>query len=305
MILTVTPTPAIDITYTVDAVHVGTQIRSERVLKEASGKGVNVSAALAQLDHATHAIVAVSDDPIGHAWRELAAAFAFPLDPVVVSAGTRLNTTVKDAQRQTTRVNEPVGVLEARDITAIVDAVAHALDTHPATWVVCSGSLPAASAEALVAGLTAAARGRGARIAVDTSGVGLEAAAAAGVDLLKPNDEELRALFGRSLATRADLAEATVDLARRIDGLVLSTLGADGAIASDGHAIAHAHISATEIVNTAGAGDATLAGFLAHDTWNLQDRVDIAVQWGLAACLHDGTVGLNADAARTMTSHHR
>lgn len=304
MILTVTPTPAIDVTYSVEGLQVGSQMRSQRVIKEASGKGVNVSAALAQLGHETRGIVAVSDDAIGHAWVELADALAFALDPVVVSAGTRLNTTVKDASGQTTRVNEPVAPLHDGDVSAIVAAVARALAARPASWVVCSGSLPPDSAGALVAGLTEAARAHGARIAFDTSGAGLQAAAAEGVDLLKPNEEELQALIGQPLTTRSAFDEATMALARRIDGTVLTTLGADGAIACDRSSSAHAHTPTRDVVNTAGAGDATLAGFLAHDDADLQTRVETAVQWGLAACLHDGTVGLNAEAVRTMTMHH-
>ena len=298
MILTITPTPAIDLTYTVGGLVVGDQMRASRVIKEASGKAYNVSFDLAQQGFATRAVVALSDDAVGAAWSALAADSGFGVDAVIVSAGTRINTTVRDDQGTTTRVNEPVGVLTEADVTALVGSVDEAAARGPVDWVVCSGSLPEASAKALLDGLVEAAHRIGARLAVDTSGPGLQLAAESGVDLLKPNEDELASLVGHALSDLDEVRQATAELASRTGAIVLTTLGADGAVVSDGtstHAIATEPVS---VANTAGAGDATLAGFLACSLTDdsLMTQAVEAVRWGMAACMHEGTAGLHPAA---------
>lgn len=305
MIITVTPTPAIDVTYTVEDLPVGAQIRSQTVLKEASGKAINVSAALAQQGFATHAIVAVSSDAVGDAWLNLALAYTFPVDSVPVTAGTRLNTTIKDASGTTTRVNEPVAPFTDDDVRAIVARVEEVLSDTSAEWVVCSGSLPPDNAERLLADLARVAHAAGAKLAVDSSGAGLSCAVQVGVDLLKPNDEELRALVDRPLRTVPDIEAATADLARSSHATVLTTLGGEGAVASDGTRTVRVPSETITVANTAGAGDATLAGFLAASlsSPDVLVRASEAVQWGAAACRHGGTVGLLPEAARHLIAN--
>lgn len=307
MIVTVTPTPAIDVTYTVDGLTVGRQVRAARVLKEASGKGINVSVALDQQGYPTRSVVAVSDDAVGEAWRALAGAYRFPVAAVEVSAGTRLNTTVKDASGTTTRVNEPVAPLTDRDVAALVAAVDAAAAGAPVPWLVCSGSVPDAAAAPLFAGLVDVARRHGARLAVDTSGPALAAAVSAGADLLKPNEHELAELVGHPVEGPADIEAATVELARGAGAVVLTTLGKAGAFVSDGEHSAWAATEEIPVANTAGAGDATLAGYLAASLTDdsLQARAVEAVRWGMAACMYEGTAGLFEAATPSVGAGHR
>jgi len=81
-----------------------------------------------------------------------------------------------------------------------------------------------------------------------------------GVDLLLPNLDEARVLSGEDepeAAARALVERAGV-------GEVVVTLGADGALWTDGHDVVHAAAPGVDhVVDTTGAGDAFAAGWLA------------------------------------------
>jgi ribokinase len=119
------------------------------------------------------------------------------------------------------------------------------------------GSRPAARSA------IARARERGMSVSVDPSSAALLSAAfldeLTGVGLLLPNAEEAAALCGEEDAERAALA-----LARRVPEVVV-TLGAGGALWTDGGAVSRAGAvrgGAGAAFDTTGAGDAFAAGFL-------------------------------------------
>src|SRR5690606_38403699 len=94
-----------------------------------------------------------------------------------------------------------------------------------------SGSLPAGVPEDFFARLAHAARARGARMVVDTSGAPLAAALEEGVWLAKPNLRELRELTGRPLEAEDDWVVAARSLvqSRKAEVVALS-LGHRGAL---------------------------------------------------------------------------
>jgi sugar/nucleoside kinase (ribokinase family) len=110
----------------------------------------------------------------------------------------------------------------------------------------------------------ALARGRGMPVSVDpSSAVPLATAGAflewaAGADLLLPNAAEAAALTGEADPERAARALAAGGAE------VVVTLGADGALWTDGRLVARAEAEpVAEVVDTTGAGDAFTAGLLA------------------------------------------
>jgi ribokinase len=119
-----------------------------------------------------------------------------------------------------------------------------------------SGSRPAARAA------IARALGSGMTVSVDPSSHALLSAAflddAAGAGLLLPNADEARALTGEEDPGRAGAA-----LARRF-GEVVVTLGADGALWTDGReTVRDEAVPVEAAVDSTGAGDAFAAGLLA------------------------------------------
>jgi 1-phosphofructokinase len=135
------------------------------------------------------------------------------------------------------------------------------------------------------------AHAHGARCAVDASGPALSRALASGADLLAPNRLELAEIDpGAACAhTVSELGRAAADLARTSATSLLVSLGADGALFTDGTLVVHGRGPTLTPRNTAGAGDALLSGWLA-ETGTPAERMARAVRWSRAACLATTTV---------------
>src|SRR5699024_5664951 len=150
-------------------------------------------------------------------------------------------------------VNESGTPLAPADWEALVAATVAELPG--AAVLACSGSTPPDTPPDLLPRLVAAAREAGVASIVDTSGPHLLAAADAGADVLKPNDEEVLAAVGGT-----DPILAARRLAERSGGLVLLSMGPDGlaAIRAEGPCW-HARPGRRLRGNTTGAGDAAVA----------------------------------------------
>ena len=128
---------------------------------------------------------------------------------------------------------------------------------------VLAGSLPAGVAEDSYATLTARLRARGAWVVVDTSGAPLKHAVAAKPDMVKPNAHELSELLGCSLPDRSEVVRAARQLHATGIGLVVVSLGAEGAIFVGREGALVAVPPKVEVASTVGAGDSMVAGVLA------------------------------------------
>lgn len=298
MIITVTPNPSLDRTYHVDEFRLGELHRANHVGVEASGKGVNVSRVLAALGVPTVAVIPVGGRA-GHDLAALLGATGLPCRAVRVAGAARVNVTVIEPGGRTTKVNEPGEPLTAAELDELVRQARTAAVEHEAAWVACCGSLPPGAGPELVARLVDAAHAAGARAAVDTSGAALPAALAAGADLVKPNREELAELAGRPLPGLADVAAAAREIAA--GGVtVLASAGSDGAVLVAGPRSLWAAAPPIRPVNTTGAGDTLLAGYLAGlaareaggPAGDLAGCLAEAVALGTSACLVPGTAEL-------------
>jgi len=309
MIVTVTPAPGLDRTYTALQFVPGRVNRATSSVVEASGKGVNVSRALAAAGAATVAVLPLGG-PEGQQLADLLAADAVPFLAISTDVATRTNTTLAVSGEPTTKMNAPSPALPDRVWAEVEERLGDLLLRNPGAWVLCSGSTPP-GADRLPAQLIKLARRFGARSAVDSSGPPLAAVLDSGPDLIAPNHLELAEIVGidpRSLNPdgHASAAGDLVDMAagwsaavaRRTGGAVLVTLGASGAVYCDAGGSWHALAPQIVPVNTVGAGDALLAGFLSvagsvnpEHPATPGGALATAVAWGTSACAMAGTSG--------------
>jgi 1-phosphofructokinase len=284
VIVTLTPTPSIDRTVTLDRLVRGAVNRTSAARVEASGKGVNVTRVLVARGFRSIAVV-----PAGGAEGEqllaLLAADGIQTRAIASERPVRVNLSVVLPGGETTKLNEPGAVLSSGEQAALLTAARDACVVSRARWLVISGSLPA-GADDLVVAAVAAGHAVGASVAVDTSGPALAAAIEAGADLVAPNGDELAAISGRQVATPAAATEVAQRFAPK--AFVLVSMGADGAVLVTPNGSWHAVPPPVEVVNTVGAGDSLLAGFLAANGPE-PDRLARAVAWGTSACLVPGT----------------
>ncbi len=319
MIITVTPAPGLDRTYTAAEYLEGRVNRALTSTVEASGKGVNVSRALVAAGSATVAVLPLGG-PEGRHLAELLGTDGVPFLAVQTEVATRTNTTLAITGHSTTKMNAPSPALPRQVWADLRRMVEDLLLQHPGAWILCSGSVPD-GAEQLPAELMELARRNGARGAVDSSGRPLTAALAARPDLIAPNHLELAELVGIDPHTLDPdgsdpqgstplielAAQWAATVAERTGGAVLATLGASGAVYADGSGRWHAVAPPIVPVNTVGAGDALLAGFLSvagsgapgHPA-DPGGALATAVAWGTSACAMastSGDVAAGADVA--------
>lgn len=286
MIVTVTPNPSLDRTLEVDDLVVGRVNRAVSTRTDPGGKGVNVARALTAHGLAVRAVVPMGG-PAGRELADLLSDAGIQVVAVPVNGTTRTNVTLVDAAGTVTKVNEAgaqLGPAATVELCQRVEA-----NVGRADWVATCGSLPPGAPEDLHARLVEVVHAAGAQVAVDSSGAPFAAAVAAGPDLVKPNRHELEELVGRPLPDLDAVVAASRQLRDRGVGAVLTSLGADGAVLVDAQGAWHAVAEATAVRSDVGAGDASLAGFLAGGGAG-PEALRTAVAWGTAAVAQPGTV---------------
>lgn len=285
MIVTLTPNPSLDRTITVDDLRRGEVLRATSSRLDPGGKGVNVSRVLA-----AHGIPTLAVIPAGGAegaqLADLLAPSGVPVVGVPLSSPTRSNVALVEPDGTTTKVNEPGPELSPAETDAMVQRLVSF--ARSADWVVLSGSLPRGVPDDFYAKVVHRVHDVGRRVAVDTSGPALRFAIDASPDLIKPNSEELAELAGVALRTWGDVAEQAEKLRTDGVGTVLVSLGEDGGLLVDATGVTRAYSPPVEVRSTVGAGDSTLAGFLAAGASG-PEALRTAVAFGTAAVTLPGS----------------
>jgi len=254
MIVTVTLNPAVDQTVRTDQpMEPDAVTRVEDAQFDPGGKGINVSKFLTEMGTETVA-TGVLGGFLGQFVIEGLAEAGIETQFVDIEGCTRLNSTIHTPSGEY-KLNQRGPAVESADIGRLLDVVA-ALDP---TTVVIAGSLPP--------GLDSGAIDRFAEVGpwetvVDVDGPLLSALSGA-YELCKPNVPELEAATGRDI----DSVEDAIAAARELQGQgfrnVLASLGPDGAVLVTPDDAIHDAAVDCEVVDTVGAGDALLSGYLA------------------------------------------
>jgi 1-phosphofructokinase len=286
-VVTVTPAPAIDRVYMVGSLQPGVVNRAVGVESYLAGKGINVAKTLRTAGNEIVAIAPMNTE-------DTRAVLGDPglYRTIDVPASTRVNTVIVGEDGSTTNINQSAPALDPDVWLRLCSAAGHEIRRMSAHWLVIAGSLPhevGTGAALDPAPLFAEARRANAYICLDSGGVTLRRWIAQGFapDLVKPNVHELSATVGRPLRTVGDVVVAAREL---IDGgvtTVLASLGSDGAVVVNRSGALWARAPRADVVNTTGAGDAALAGFLSEapdsDPQRLAAALVRAVSWGALA----------------------
>ncbi len=279
LIVTFTANPSVDRTVELTELRRGEVLRARSIHVDGGGKGVNVTRALTANGYRSIAVLP-SGGAEGAQLLSLLAAENLEIRSVPIAGAIRANVTIVEPDGITTKINEPGPTLSAGEITELTAALLNA--AADADWVVLSGSLPPGAPDDLYASLTLQLRPLGVRIAVDSNGAVLRASLPAAPDVIKPNQEELAQASGMPVAGLVG-ALAAIERVRAAGAqTVLATLGSAGAVLVTGEHAHHASAAVTKRRSTVGAGDATLAGFLAAGGAG-PDALAEAVAWGAAA----------------------
>lgn len=301
MILAITPNVALDRTLVVPGYSAGGVFRPQQVVAAAGGKGLNVARAVRNLGGAamcggfiaghTGALVAslAAHEGLDARWTHLGA------------GETRTCTILVDpALEQTSVVNESGAQTTADDWARLqADILSAGRDADSVGFC---GSLPPGSPLDAFAALLAAVRAMGKPVWVDTSGAALQTAAAVPGIRLKINDDEAATLLDSPITDAASAARAALTLSQRRDALMVITLGARGAVISDGVSVWHAQPPTIEAKSAVGSGDSFLAGLLVRlaQGASYPDALSWATAAGAANALSIGGAQFTTDDFERM-----
>lgn len=291
-VLTVTPNPAVDVTYTVNGLVVGESHRVPTPIYRAGGKGINVSRVAHQQGVPT-LVISTAGGTSGEQLRSDLASSEIAHQLICVAAPTRRTIALVDTLNNSTSIFNEIGpALSQAEWQELTDAVAGQLvgaeflaGVGAAGVLVGSGSLPEGAPADFYPSLVALAHRQGIPAIIDTSGNGILAAAKAGADLLKPNNHELREAVGEDDLLVA--ARKLMDLGAK---RVLVSVGEEGMLAFDAGSQGYlqAKLPAPLAGNPTGAGDAAVSAAacaLAAGITDLREILRMATSWSAAAVL--------------------
>ncbi|WP_407417103.1 1-phosphofructokinase [Paratractidigestivibacter faecalis] len=285
MIFTVTFNPSLDYIVRVDEMRLGTINRTNYEQLLPGGKGINVSIVLGNLGHPSRAL-GFSAGVTGVALEKLLADAGVDADLVHVKEGfTRINAKVKAVEE--TELNGQGPRIAPED----VDALFSKLDVlGQDDTLVISGSVPNTLPSDMYEQVMERLAGHGVRFVVDAERDLLTRVLPYRPFLVKPNNHELGDIFGVTLKTRDEV----VPYARRMQEMgaqnVLVSMAGEGGVlvAADGQVYQSPAAKGT-VVNSVGAGDSCVAGFLAGlmETGSYQTAFRMGLAAGSASAFSD------------------
>lgn len=278
MVYTVTLNPAVDYYVYTDELRVGTieRAKSERI--SFGGKGINVSRVLTALGVENKALGFLAGFT-GRAIEEALNKEGLSTDFCFLSSGTtRINVKIRHGRE--TDVNGIGANISLEEVGILYERFR---DLRDGDVLMLLGSVPEGLPKEVYRDILLHFRERNIYTVVDAEGELLLKTLQATPFLVKPNREELALLLGRPLTTERELLDGAKELQTWGARNVLLSLGKDGALLLLESGEAYRIESARgECVNSVGAGDAMLAGFLAEYLSSEGDALR-ALRFGTAA----------------------
>ncbi len=293
MIYTLTLNPAID--YRMNLGHLTPDATNvaESATVSFGGKGINVSLVLRELGVDSIALGFVAGFT-GHALEAHLRGMGLTTDFIHLSDGmTRINVKLW-SEGEETEINAPGPRVPTASMNALMGQLTR-LETGDT--LVMAGRIPSGLPTDIYASFAESVTKCGVRVVIDTTRDALRATLPCRPFLIKPNLCELEDVVRRTLRHPdgspdwGPMAQAAEELHTAGAQNVLVTLGKYGAYLLDADGQSHRQSApAGEIKGTVGAGDSTIAGFLAgiDRGWDTAQALRLAVAAGSATAMSEG-----------------
>lgn len=259
MIYTVTFNPALDYVMILDKLSEGEMNRAKETKLLVGGKGINVSLVLQNLGYESTALGYIAGFT-GQEIKKRLEAEGLSTEFIELKDGnSRINVKVKAEMETELNANGPS--ITREDVDVLLDKLDCLKDGD---YLVLAGSIPSSLPDTIYETIMQRVSDRDIRVVVDATGVLIMRVLKYQPFLIKPNKAELAELYGRELRTRQEIIEVAGWLKEQGAKNVLVSLAGEGAVLLDetGKIYDKQAIQGT-IVNSVGAGDSMVAGFLA------------------------------------------
>lgn len=299
MIFTFTPNPSVDYIMGVNNYKEGVVNRTSYENIFAGGKGINVSLVLKELN-----VPSVALGFIGGFTGDIIESLLTKAN--VDTAFIRLNDgvsriNVKIKADTETEINAQGPVIDSCCIDALYQKLATLNDGDT---LILAGSAPKGSGDDFYSNIMSFLSDKNTNVAVDTTGALLLNTLKHKPFLIKPNNYELEEIAGKPLSTDDDIISACKELQNQGARNILVSLGGDGALlVSEFGDILKQSAPDGRVVNTTGAGDSMVAGFIAGylDANDYLHALKLGISAGSATAFSD-TLATSSEIERLYHS---
>lgn len=260
MIYTCTMAPSVDYTTFLASFQTGELNRANAVNYYPGGKGINVSRVLQQFNIPSTALGFVGGFT-GEFITQKLQEEGIKTDFIQTNETTRIN--VKMTAKSATELNGPAPRISEKQQQELLERVQH---FKTQDWLILAGSIPSTISTTFLEEMVKTCEQLGVRLAVDTSGQPLQQLMTMTPYFIKPNEHELGELFNTKITTVDEAIYYGKQLVKKGIQHVIVSLGAKGAIYLSHDCVAIADPLQGEVMNTVGAGDSMMAGFIAQMT---------------------------------------
>ncbi len=286
MIYTVTVNPSLDYIMRLKEFNPLTVNRTYEDAILAGGKGINVSIMLQHLGHINTALGFIAGFTGDEIVRQVRAEGCEENFIRLKKGNSRIN--VKLKSQGETEINAQGPTISEDEVTALFEQLdqLQAGDT-----LILSGSIPNTLPNTMYKDIMSRLTNRSIRIIVDATNDLLLNVLPYKPFLIKPNNHELAAMLKRDLPTKEDIIEGARQLQAQGAQNVLVSMAGDGAILVDATGAVHVHgVPNGTVVNSVGAGDSMVAGFLAgylESEGNYKKALDLGIAAGSASAFNE------------------
>ncbi|WP_413739193.1 1-phosphofructokinase [Sodalis sp. RH21] len=236
-----------------------------------NGKGVNVSIVLRHYNVPSR-IIGFFGGFTGRYIMDELNSQGYDVCPIWLDEPTRINVFINDGRNEYKLVSPGARVNEQRQ----QQLLAQLNYLSPGDYLVISGSLPPGIDSGYYHQLLTLCQSRDIGVILDISAPVLAKLLVFRPLLIKPNDEEMREIFGFTVSTAAQARVAIARLHQLGARNVLLTMGAQGLYFSNGRSLFFCDAINVRVLSSACAGDAALAAFLSE--WLYNGPVDQALK---------------------------
>lgn len=288
MILSICPNPSIDCTIELDSLNVGMLNRIDSKVETYSGKALNVAMGVARLGEESFATGFMFDDH-GRMFEHVLKKEGVKYNFIYNEGRARVNYKIIDKRSMLTEINDRGETVKREKQLELIEHVKEIAKT--AEIAVMSGSLPKGVTPEFY-GEVLSVIPENVKVIVDTEKANmLSAIKSREIFMAKPNQRELENFAGTSVYTLKDMVKAAqkyLDLGVKN---VLVSLGADGAVLTDGTDSYYCKSASVAVNSTVGAGDCMVAAACVGLTKGvpMHELLRMSVAAGTAAVTTSGT----------------
>ncbi len=290
MIYTITFNPALDYVIKVQEFKTGKINKSKEEYIFPGGKGINVSIVLKTLEQETTAIGFIAGF-VGKEIEKQVQKYGIKTDFIEIkNNNSRINIKILEESKenknngniknQETAINARGPYIDKKYFELLYKKLEIIKNED---ILILSGSVPSGISDSIYEEICQKLKNRNIKIVVDSTGDLLLKTLKYKPYLIKPNQQELEEIFGIKISTQDEALEYAEQLQKKGAQNVIVSMGIDGAVLLDenGYSYKMKALNTKDAINTVGAGDSMVAGFLAgHEMFNNYEK---ALQMGVAA----------------------